>query len=111
MTTSIRFHAYSETYAAAADDEEDYFAEPEGDDFGNLYGIRDARDFLYAAGGSHCCGIQSVQADCSDYRQARSITAYASMDYIEGTYENRTICFPDSLTASTRARICRAILN
>lgn len=107
----LTFNAYSETFAAPAYDEEDYCAEPETEDCGSIAGIRNARDFLYSAGGSHSCGLQSIGADCSDYRHARSITAYASMDYIEGTYENRTICFPESLTASTRARICRAILN
>jgi len=103
----IPFHAYSESYVFSENDD---CPESDIDDFGTILGIRDAKNFLYEAGGSHSCGLQYIGADCSDYRYARSITAYAGMDYIDGNIENRTICFPDSITASTRARICRAII-
>jgi len=105
------FKAYSETYVFQDESENDDCPESVIDDCGTITGIHDAKVFLCESGGSHCCGLQYIGADCSDYRYARSITAYATMDYMDGTIENRTICFPDSLTPSSRARICRAIIT
>lgn len=107
----IAFGAYAETYEAPESQWRDYEPDPICDDFGTLYGLREARDFLRATGGAHSCGITAIEPNCSDWNRAEWITAYGSMDYISGETEHRVICFPHSLTPSTRARVCRAIIG
>lgn len=101
----ITFSAYSEQYVPSEDEE---CPESEVDDFGTVVGLRDAVDFLRATGGTYS-GIQCVEPSDSEWSQARWVTAYGTADYIDGTVENRSIHFPERMTAATRARVCRAL--
>lgn len=100
----ITFTAYAETYYA---DDEQECSDAEVEHFGALVGLRDAIDFLRVTG----AGVSCVQPSDSEWSHARWVTAYGSMDYIDGTTENRSIHFPERMTASSRARVCRAIAH
>lgn len=54
-------------------------------------------------------GVASIEASDSRVTEARWITAYGSQAWEDGSYENRSLHIPDTVTASSRRRIARLI--
>ena len=71
--------------------------------------LREALDYVTQTRTCHCGGVVAVEASCSDNRQASWITVYNGMEFLTGFHENRSIHFPDNITASSRARLCRLV--
>lgn len=70
--------------------------------------LRDALDMVVRTE-SNMCEQTCIEASCSDIASARWVTVYNSPTYDEGRAENRSLHIPNNVTASSRARILRAV--
>jgi hypothetical protein len=71
--------------------------------------LREAVAYLFETRTSYVAGIQCIEANCSDPGQARWVSVFNGMEYATGDYETRSLHFPESITSSTRARICALV--
>lgn len=71
--------------------------------------LRDAIGDLFGTRTSQVSGITAIESNDSRRESARWITVYNGAEYQTGAHESRSLHFPDSLTAATRARLCRLV--
>ncbi len=74
-------------------------------------GLRDAIRELFEVETCQTGGIEAIEPNCSDSSAARWITVYNGMQYETGAQENRSLHFPEHLTASTKRRIMRLVMK
>lgn len=73
--------------------------------------LREALADLWETRTSQVDGVQFIEANNSDARDAEWVTVYNGMEYVTGANESRSIHFPKHLTPASRARLVAAIQN
>ena len=71
--------------------------------------VREPLEEVWSTRTSQVDGILCVEADNSEWTEARWVTVHNGMEYLTGAYESRSIHFPAHLTGATRKRLVRVV--
>jgi hypothetical protein len=71
--------------------------------------LREAIADLFSTRTSHMSGIECIEPNDSRRESARWITVYNGAEYITGARESRSLHIPETVTAASRARLCRLV--
>lgn len=102
MKFSVTFEIVTPEYAEMGDAEERGF-------IGESLTLREAFEAVNGTRTSRVDCVQSVEPSEWPCVAPSWATVTNGMEYETGAYESRSIHFPESLTPSTRRRICRAL--
>ena len=71
--------------------------------------LREAIDCFYETRASQCAGIIDINANEWPAINPSWITVDNGGEYLTGAYESRSLHLPDSVTPSSKRRICRLL--
>lgn len=103
------FNVYSEITTWYGEGCDDYHQDDQSE--GQYLSLREAMEILQGTRTAHCGGVEVIEASCSDLSKARWIDVYNGQEYLTGASERRSIHWPDSVTPSTRRRLCRLLMG
>lgn len=72
-------------------------------------GLREAIADLFETRTSHCGGMQAIEANEWPMQSPQWVSVFNGAEFQTGDHENRSLHFPEHITAASRVRICRLI--
>lgn len=71
----------------------------------NVTSLRDAIHLLFETRTCEVSGISGIEANTSDINNIRWVSVFNGMEFITGSYEERSLHFSDNITQLSRKRI------